>query len=170
MLSFWRWACSDICGNALRGLIAEYLVTRAVAGEGGVRTEWDACDVVTAGGLKIEVKTSAYLQSWKQHRLSTIAFDIAPKRGWDAATNVLADTVARSANVYVFAVQAHQDKATVDPLDVDQWEFFVLPTRVLDERAPTQKSITLSSLAKLGPTKTAFDELKAAIEAAAEHP
>lgn len=163
VLSFWQWACSDINGNALRGLVAEYLVARAVGGDGGVRTEWDAYDVVTPSGLKIEVKTSAYLQTWTQTKLSTISFHIAPRRGWDAATNTMADTASRSADAYVFAVHAHRDKASVDPLKVDQWDFYVLRTKVLNERAPKQKTIALASLLKLGPTKVGFDGLGEAL-------
>ncbi len=163
LLSFWQWACSDICGNVLRGLIAEYLVARSVGGDGGVRTEWDAYDVITPQGLKIEVKTSAYLQTWRQEKLSAISFDIAPKRGWDAATNTMAARASRSADVYVFAVHIHQDKATLDPLDVDQWEFYVLPTTVLEEKVPQQKTIALSSLLKLGPQKIYFEELEEVI-------
>lgn len=159
LLSFWQWACSDINGNALRGLVAEYLVARAVGGDGGVRTEWDAYDVVTPSGIKIEVKTSAYLQTWKQEKLSAIKFDIGRKRGWDATTNTLADIASRSADIYVFAVHTHQDKATLDPLDVNQWVFYVMPTTVLNEMMPTQKSIGLSSLLKLGPTKLKFEAL-----------
>jgi len=163
VLSFWQWACSDLCGNALRGVIAEYLVAQAVGAAEGARIEWDAHDVVTPGGVKIEVKTSAYVQTWKQDKLSTIRFDIARKRAWDAATNIMADTASRSADIYVFAVHAHKDKASIDPLDVSQWEFYVLPTSVLDERCPKQKTIALSSLLKLRPTKVDFEGLGTAI-------
>lgn len=166
VLSFWRWACSDINGNALRGLIAEYLVANATGGDEGVRTEWDAYDVVTPEGLKVEVKTSAYLQTWKQTRLSTISFDIARKRAWEATTNTYTSVPQRAADVYVFAVHAHQDKATLDPLNVEQWKFYVLPTRVLDERVPGQKSIALSSLRRLGPDETAFAGLGRSVRAA----
>lgn len=69
----------------------------------------------------------------------------------------------RPADVYVIAVHAHQDKATLDPLDVDQWDFYVLPTSVLNEKVPTQKSIALSSLLKLGPTKVGFEGLGAVV-------
>ncbi len=166
LLSFWQWSCSDICGNALRGVIAEYLVAQALGAADGVRTEWDAYDVVTPEGLKVEVKSSAYLQSWKQEKLYRISFDIAPKQAWDAATNTSTDIPTRSAAVYVFGVLAHKDKPTLDPLNVSQWEFYVLPTSVLDQRVPLQKSIALSSLLKLRPRKVAFEGLRAAVLAA----
>jgi hypothetical protein len=159
LLSFWQWASSDICGNALRGLVAEYLVARALGTDGGVRTEWNDHDAVTSAGSKIEVKSSAYLQSWRQTKLSTITFDIAPKRGWDASTNTTAKEPSRPADTYVFALHAHKDKATLDPLNVAQWDFYVLRTGVLNERCPRQKTINLPSLLRLGPIKTGFEKL-----------
>ncbi len=143
--------------------MAEYLVARAVGGDGGVRTEWDAHDVATPTGLKIEVKTSAYLQNRRQEKLSSISFDIAPKRGWEAATNTMAERPSRTADVYVFAVHAHKEKATLDTLDLSQWVFYVLPTAVLNDRVRTQKTIGLSSLLKLEPTKVGFEDLREAI-------
>jgi hypothetical protein len=37
----------------------------------------------------------------------------------------------------------------MDPLNLDQWEFYVLPTAVLDARGRSQHSITLPSLKAL---------------------
>jgi len=161
--SFWQWYCSDLCSNLLRGVIAEFLVARAVGAVGGVRNEWDAYDVLTPEGIKVEVKSGAYLQTWAQKKLSAISFEIKQKLSWDAATNVSATKAARFADVYVFAVLAHKDKATLDPLDVSQWEFLVLPTSVIDERCKEQKRIALSSLTKLGPVKVGFGKLRDAI-------
>jgi hypothetical protein len=169
VLSFWQWACSDLCGNTLRGLIAEYLVAQAMGSGSTHRVEWDAYDVTTPEGLKIEVKTSAYAQSWRQTKLSSIGFDIARKRAWDAASNTMATLPLRTADVYVFAVHAHKDKATLDPLDLGQWEFYVLPTRVLDEKCPVQDKIALSMLVKFGATKVEFEGLRQAIRRGAEH-
>ena len=53
-----------------------------------------------------------------------------------------ADVVRRHAQVYVFALLAHTGKATVNPLDLDQSAFYVLPTAVLDGRTRSQHSIT----------------------------
>jgi hypothetical protein len=57
------------------------------------------------------------------------------------------------------------EKATLDPLDVAQWEFFVVPTTVLDARKRSQHSITLKTLASLV-KKVRFDELSDAVETA----
>lgn len=150
LLSFWRWNCSDVLSNATRGRVAEYLVARALGlAEDSVRNEWDAYDLKTPGELKIEVKSAAYLQSWFQKAYSPIVFSTRPTRRWDATTNIMSSVAKRQADVYVFALFKHRDKETADPLNVDQWEFYVLPTRVLDARTRSQHSITLKSLSDL---------------------
>jgi hypothetical protein len=165
---FWSWACSDLANNTMRGVLAEYLVATALDAAAGTRTEWDTVDIRTPEKWRVEVKSAAYLQSWAQPRLSEISFSIAPASGWDAQTgNTSADMLRRS-DVYVFCLLHHQDKQTLDPLDLDQWTFHVLPTPVLDERCPTQKSIRLSSLERLSPLKTDFAGLPKAVAACAE--
>ena len=104
LLSFWQWSSSDLVGNALRGVLAEYIVSCAVGNSGGVRTEWDAYDIETQTGLKVEVKSGAYLQSWKQENLSSIQFSIRPTFGWDSETNTTSSIKERQADVYVFCL------------------------------------------------------------------
>ncbi len=164
-LEFWRWMGSDLVNNAMRGVLAEFIVAQAMGCAKGVRVEWDAYDVETADGLAIEVKSAAYCQTWAQKKLSTISFDIAPKEPDNIAGNNRSQGPLRSADVYVFCVLKHQDKATLDPLNLTQWDFYVLPTRILNERVPMQKSIALSSLLKLGPRKESFETLREAIRA-----
>ena len=88
---FWRWIGSDLVGNTTRGLYAEYLVGLAVGaftGEDadGVRDEWATYDLVTLDGVKIEVKSSAYLQTWPQEKEATPRFGIARTQAWDSTT------------------------------------------------------------------------------------
>lgn len=121
LLGLWRWSCSNSMGNVMRGVLAEYTVGLALGCvDGGVRPEWDATDLLP--GLRVEVKSSASLQSWSQTKLSPINFDIEPKTGWYAETNTYATERNRQADVFVCCVLTHTDKATVDPLDVDQWD------------------------------------------------
>jgi hypothetical protein len=164
---FWQWSGSDLISNSQRGILAEFLVALALGVDGGVRTEWDAYDWRTDSGIKVEVKASGYVQSWAQERLSRVGFDIAPKRGWDASTNTSATEAARPADVYVFAVHAHTDQASIDPLDVTQWEFYVLGTPVLNQACSSQRRISLGTLQRLCPEAVPFESLgEAVVEAA----
>ena len=150
LLSFWRWIVSDLISNATRGLLAEYLVARAIGvGVRDVRSEWDAFDLTTPSGIKIEVKSAAYIQSWYQKNFSNILFRVPKTRAWDPETNTFSEEPRRHADVYVFALLAHRDQPTLDPIDVEQWEFYVLNRGVLDARHRSQHSIALRSLRQL---------------------
>jgi hypothetical protein len=67
----------------------------------------------------------------------------------------------------VFALLAHVGQATLDPLNVAQWEFYVLPTAALDQRERSQHSITLPSLRTLVGKPVQYSELRGAVEEAA---
>ena len=164
VLGFWRWSASNLTGNAMRGVLAEYLVAQSLGLQINVRAEWDACDLRMPDGTRIEVKSAAYLQSWSQRRHSAISFDIGIKRGWDAETNTTAPIASRSADVYVFALLTHKDKATLDPLNVSQWRFYVLLARRLDEACPTQKRIGLNALERLASAPVEYARIRGVIE------
>lgn len=74
VLDYWRWANSDLIGNVSRGVLAEFLVSVAVGASSAPRDPWAPFDVVSAGGVTIEVKSAAYIQAWGQKALSRISF------------------------------------------------------------------------------------------------
>lgn len=167
LLSFWQWSVSDLVSNVTRGVLAEYIVARALDAVGAVRDEWAAFDLLTPTGIKVEIKSAAFVQTWHQNRLSRITFGTSKTRAWDPDTGRLSPEAKRHAHVYVFAILAHKDKSTIDPLNIAQWEFFVLPTPVLDKRIRSQHSITLPSLKRLCGEPVQYSVLRAAVEAAA---
>ena len=157
--NFWSWSASDLVSNATRGILAEYIVANALGLADGVRVEWDAFDLLTTDGIKIEVKSASYLQSWYHKKLSAITFSIRPTRLWNANTNELAAELKRQADIYVFCVLNHREKNSLDPLNLDQWEFYVLRASVLDEKLMTQKTIGLAGVLKLNPLVGGYEEL-----------
>jgi hypothetical protein len=167
VLSFWQWSASDLVGNALRGILAEYLVAQALGAAQSVREEWASYDLQTPEGITVEVKSAAYIQSWHQERLSPIVFSCPKTRAWDPQTGGHEEEARRQARVYVFALLAHHEQATLDPLDLDQWEFYVVPTAVLDARERSQHSITLNSLKALHGESVGFRGIAEAVARAA---
>ena len=159
LLDFWRWSGSDLVGNTARGILAEYLVARALGSAQPSRHEWLPFDVLGAGGLRVQVKSAAYLQSWYQSKPSRIAFSIRATRSWNPKTNALAANPTRECDLYVFALLAHRDKITLDPMDVAQWQFYVLSRADIDGYARSQHSITLPSLERCGARSVGYAEL-----------
>lgn len=164
LIDFWRWSASDLLNNTIRGVLAEYIVACAVGVADKVRSPWESYDLETPSGVRIEVKSSAYLQSWYQKKLSPITFNIRPTRNWNATTNVMEDDIKRQADVYVFCVLNNKDQLTVDPLNLEQWDFYILLASVLNDQFPKQKTISLSSLLKLNLHTTEYGDISDFIE------
>lgn len=165
---FWRWAFSDLIDNTQRGVMAEFLVysslNRITFPDIQIRENWLPFDVTSPSGRRIEVKSAAYIQTWTPENIfSQIQFDIGKKLAWDNATATSATIAKRNCDLYVFCLFTAKTK-DVSLLDLDYWDFYVLPTSVLDRKVPEQKGIALSSLLKLDPVKTDYAGLGAVIE------
>ena len=158
-IEFWEWAYSDFLSNTQRGVLAEFIVGKALGCLNGKRREWDAYDLVTNEGVKIEVKAAGYLQSWSQKKISKIRFDLSEKKSWYAETNSYQNTKSRVADIYIFCIHQHKDLETVNSLDISQWEFYVIPTMVLVKKIGKQKTIGLNKLLEIGAKRTEFSQL-----------
>ena len=145
--------------NTARGMLAKFLVATAVGTHETPRVEWERFDVITPSGVTIEVKSAAAIQSWKQTVPTPIQFVIGPRQGWDPKTGQYSEQARRWADLYVFCVL---DGA--DPLDVDKWQFYVLPRAVLDDKCRQQQTIRLGPLRRLEPRECGYRDLKHTIE------
>lgn len=160
---FWSWSYSDLFSNTVRPMFAEYIVGYALGILEAPRVEWIAYDFLYKG-KKVEVKSSGYLQSEPQKKLSTIRFDIGMKKqAWDPETSAFVNLTARSADCYVFALHAAVDESTADVLDLRQWCFFVLPAKDIEKHFGSQKSVALSRIEKVC-SAVSYDRLKKTID------
>ena len=126
----------------------------------GVRMEWDAYDFKTQNGVRIEVKTSAYIQVWHQRDYSKIIFRVNPTKYWDNKENTYAAERKRQADIYIFCMHKHKEQETIDPLNMDQWDFYCIGTEKLNSGIGGQKSVSLSRLIGLDAHKTDFKGLR----------
>ena len=166
ILDYWSWAYSDIVGNTNRGALAEFIVARAIGSEPPVRTDWAAYDLDTPSGIKVEVKSSAYLQSWYQATVSAPTFSIRKARGCFPETNEVSEEPLRHSDVYVFCLLAYKgDKRMLDPLDLSQWEFYVVKTTEIDRIFGERSSIGINRVKDLSEAYS-VDALMDAVEAA----
>ena len=152
LFDYWQWSGSDLLSNTLRGVLAEFLVARALGVANTPRLEWGWYDLATSTGRKIEVKCAAYRQSWPQDRPSDIRFNIAPSKWlWDPHTNTSRyhETPIRACDTYVFCLLGSLEDTEPNPLNIDQWTFYVIRTKDLDSEVGTQKTIGINPLKAL---------------------
>lgn len=156
---FWCWNQSNLIENRTRGILAEFIVKEALNIKSQSRIEWDYYDLITDNGTKIEVKSAAYIQSWKQRKYSAIKFSIS-KTVNEPSNCELSGKIGRSSDYYVFCLLKTKDQDVINPIDLDQWTFFVLKTDIINEKLQNQKTIGLNSLLKLNPVQCNYNQLK----------
>jgi len=170
LLDFWQWSVSDLVSNATRGRFAEFIVASAIkCNLEIIRDEWSPYDLTSPEGIKIEVKSASYLQSWFQGDFSRISFSIKAAHIWDSETNRFGTTPSRQSDVYVFCVLKHKDQQTLNPMNLDQWEFYVVSTVEINNYTRSSTSITLKSLQNLT-SAIDYDQVRQAIIDANERP
>ncbi|MFK7949322.1 MAG: hypothetical protein AB8G11_17150 [Saprospiraceae bacterium] len=163
LLDFWKWNQSNLLENRTRGILAEFIVMKALNILSKNRIEWDFFDLRTNSGKAIEVKSAAYIQSWEQRKLSTIQFGIHKTKS-DASNPLYDGKEQRWADYYIFCLLVEKNQNKINPMDLTQWKFYVLETKVLDEKVGNQKTIGLKSILKLEPTVCNYYELKKVFE------
>lgn len=166
---FWRWAMSDLLGNRNRGILAEYLVGKAL-GEDALsqpRMEWDCYDLVYRG-CRIEVKSSAYIQTWHTdpEKRSKPSYSVPPHECWDARTASNDFARKRHAHIYVFCIFPLDPVDTRrDVLALDAWGFFVTTTAHLEQHiTPETASLGIAAVRKICGLPVTYADLKSAVD------
>ena len=150
--NFWQWACSDLRENTMRGLYGEWLVAVLLGLQTANRENWTPYDL-RHGAITIGVKTFSYLQPWAQVRRSTAVFNGLRSRAWDPDTATFSATAAYHTDWFVFCLQICENGDEWNALDLDQWQFFLVPGDIIRSRG--SNSISLGQLKKLAEPLTA---------------
>ncbi len=147
LLDFWCWACSDLNDNTWRGILAKFIVARAIgASTAGAYDTWGPFDLKLPDGRTVQVKTSGRYSSWNQKTKSRLSFGIGKKRAWDSKLGGYVGKPKRHADLYVFAILDPGPCVPIDPLNLDQWRFCIVETATLDSELGNQQNATLSTL------------------------
>lgn len=160
---FWKWQASDLLNNTLRGALAEFIVAKALGIETKKpRIDWEPYDLLFNDKLRIEVKSTAYLQSWEQKRDSVLHFSISPRRAWYTKTGY-EEEPRRHSDIYIFCVFTEKKRDRANPLNLDQWEFYPVLTTELDNQFPMKQSTGIASILRLCPEAYNYASLRDAV-------
>ena len=173
VLDFWQYAYSQLEG--LGDTLAEFFVAQAL---GVIKAEnvnyWTAYDMAYRN-KRIEVKATSYVHPWNTRISKTRTFSIEPTNNsyWgNTRDGINAEKrLARQSEVYVFCLNSNMDIHNHDPLKIDDWVFYVVPTFEINgycKTNPEQKKISLNVVRRLAKNGVAFDELKNAVDTAIE--
>jgi len=125
-----------------------------------LRVPWISYDLRLHNGKTVEVKTMSKLQAWYQRRLSLPQVVIRPTRDWDPKTGVMEKKPKLHADLYIICFFKAESHDIADPLNLAQWEFYVLSQKQIVRLLKERKSISLKFLKGQGITPIAAHELK----------
>ncbi len=140
---FWSFQFSNILHDPDE--IAEFLVAKALDLEAPCnKLHWTLYDI-DYRGKRIEVKETAYYHSFNEpgEVSSQRSFGIqkANSEYEDANTP---NRYERQNDLYVFCLLNGTTSEEAWPLEVSHWEFYVVPTSLINEECGDQKTVSLS--------------------------
>lgn len=157
MLEFWRWHFSEIFD--LQSKIAEYIVGKALglkeAENVGIWTLYD----MKYREKRIEIKETSYYHAWQtdeEPKSQQRSFGIT--KAYDDYTKE-DSAYRRQSDIYVFCLNTGNTRTDSNPLMLEHWEFYIIPTYLIDEQCKSGKTISLSRVKKLA-GKVSYNELK----------
>lgn len=152
VLDFWKYAYGDLNSDP-RDVVAEFLVSKALGiGESINRQSWLPYDIKYRE-KRIEVKSTSYYQTWRDENDKTICRD---KR--------FSIRQAEQNDIYVFCVLQGDTREEADPLVMEKWDFYIVPTSELKQNYPGRKTIPLEKFQGFGFSKVCYSEIKNEID------
>ncbi|MEZ5995001.1 MAG: hypothetical protein R3C25_04545 [Hyphomonadaceae bacterium] len=152
--------------NSFRGAFVEELIAPMLFDRGWRHCgdDWSSWDFQHERGARLELKQSAFVQSWSNEGGATRnpTFNIEEKQGhWEGGAFHLYKAPARPASVYVFAWHGIEDRTQADHRNLNQWSFYPLGAAALPGG---QKTIKLSGLKRLGAMECSAEVLSDKLE------
>lgn len=164
-LDYWRFQFSNFWDAQEE--VAEFLVAKALGLDLPYnKNGWTTCDILYKG-KRVEIKASAYFHSWRgDGKVSKQReFGIPETVGQH---NEKKEVAERQNDVYVFCLNLGDSFESSDPFEMAHWEFYVVPTSVINQECGHQDKVSLGRLRTITPEwgKVSYSRLKAAVDAA----
>ena len=162
-LDYWRFQFSNIWD--VQEEVAEFIVAMALRMELPYnKNGWTPCDIIF-NGKRVEIKASAYFHSWRgDGRVSKQrSFGIPKTYGQhDEYTSI----PERKNDIYVFCLNLGESFEDSDPFEMSHWEFYVVPTAIINELYDSKDKISLNQVRKITKLEHGipYSELKSAID------
>ena len=143
VLDFWRFQFSNL--PDIQGRVGEFIVAMALKKElpdnNNGWTPWD----ITYRETRIEIKTTAYYQPWREEG------EYSEQRSFGITKSIDPDDKQRKRmnDIYVFVLNTGKDREKANPLMLEHWRFWIIPTSLINEKCDNNKSITLGKVQTL---------------------
>ena len=163
-LDFWRFHYSNIYD--LQDKIAEFIVSKALGVDEAQNDQYWTLWDVSYRDKRIEVKETSYYHSFnKEGKVSKQrVFGITKAHGSYDTAKSGNNEYCRQNDVYVFCLNTGDTRESSNPLNLNHWEFYIIPTAIINEKCGNNKTISLGKIKRLGFSAKRYDEIKIEID------
>ena len=164
LMDFWSFQYSNI--YSLHGEIAEFIVARALgiteAQNSAYWTLWD----ISYRNIRVEVKATAYYHLWNENGSVSKqrTFGITKANGSYDPGVCGNEDFCRQNDIYVFCLNTGTTKESSNPMNLNNWEFYVVPTSFINEHCGDNKSISLGRIKSFGFEAIKYNQIKPEID------
>ncbi len=144
----WKWYFSDLID--IKSKVAEYLVTKALGFSKPYNTGYWSAHSIVYRGRRLEIRSASYMKS---------IYDINPSMKYVRHIDIR----VKDCGVYVFCLLPGKTKEEADPLKIENWKFYVIPTWYIHPECGCNSSITMSKVQRLV-KQSDYADLKADID------
>lgn len=165
VLDFWSFQRSNLWD--MQEEIAEFLVAKALGQSiPHNKNGWTLWDI-DYKGKRIEVKETGYFYSWQKDGKTSEQRTFGITKAYSKYKDT-SSTFERQNDVYVFCLNTGRTQEDSNPLELNNWRFWVVPTYVINQECGDNKTLSLNRLKKISHNEDGlgYDELKSAIDAA----
>lgn len=104
---------------------------------------WTLYDVLYRD-YRIEVKQTGYYHPWNENsKISKIRRFGITKANSSYESNETVNKFERQNDIYVFCLNIGETRVDFNPMNVDNWEFYIVPTKVINEKCGDNKRLTI---------------------------
>lgn len=163
LLDFWRFQYSNVFN--LQEYIAEFIVAQALGMEKSHNTDsWTLFDILYRN-TRIEIKETSYYHPWNENSpvSKQRTFGITKANSSYESTEG-ENKYERQNDIYVFCLNTGVDRESSYPLNLNNWEFYIIPTAFINEHCGDNKTISLGRIRNFGFAAKRYDEIRSEID------
>ena len=160
---FWRFKYSNI--YFLLESIAEFLVAKALGLYEPHNADWWTLYDIRYRDFRIEVKETSYYHPWNSNgvvsKQRTFGITMA-NSAYENFSSV--NKHERQNDIYVFCLNKGNTREESNPLNLNNWDFYIVPTSLINRHCREQKTISLGRIKRLGFLPMPYDKIRAEVD------
>ena len=162
ILDLWQSKYANIYN--MQDVIAEFLVEKALVIDKAQNTDyWTLWDILYRG-YRIEVKETGYYHPWNENGKISFQrkFGIT-KANSNYESEETENKYERQNDIYVFCLNTGDTRETSNPMNVNNWEFYIVRTAVINQECGNNKHISLGRVRKIAKS-VKYEKIKECID------